>query len=56
MRNDGDRKKQHSESSPSINKESDNWGVDWIEMCRKIRDDEPRAVNMKCEKKLKEVE
>lgn len=46
MRNDGDRKNQHRGSSASVNtaegnKELDNWGVEWIESCRKIRDAEP---------------
>lgn len=43
MRNNDDRKKQNRRSSPSIQEvkqESDTWGVDWIESCRKIRDDE----------------
>lgn len=49
MRNDDYRKKQQRGSSPSVQEveqEPDNWGVDWIESCRKIRDDES-GVNTK---------
>lgn len=46
MRNKADGQKQNRGSSPPAQentRESDDWGVDWIQRARHIRDDEPGA-------------